>query len=70
MKAVRNGCPDVRLSDGLENGERLHPKLGWTLYEPAQSLVQKAPEVAKFFKNDGCSSGPDSNKGQDGCTAL
>ena len=21
MKAVRNGCPDVGLSDGLENGE-------------------------------------------------
>lgn len=50
MKAVRNGCPDVGLSDGVENGKRLHPKLGWTLYELAQSLVQKAPEVGKFLK--------------------
>jgi hypothetical protein len=43
MKAVRNGCPDVGLSDGLENGERLHPKLGWTLYELAQSLGVSVP---------------------------
>ena len=43
MKAVRNGCPDVGLSDGLESGESLHPKLGWTLYELAQSLGVSVP---------------------------
>ncbi len=43
MKAVRNGCPDVSLSDGVENGERLHPKLGWTLYELAQTLGVSVP---------------------------
>ena len=50
MRTVRNGCPDVGLSDGVENGERLHAKLGWNLCELAQSLVQKAPEVGKFLK--------------------
>jgi excisionase family DNA binding protein len=43
VKAVRSGCPDVGLSDGLENGERLRPKLGWTLYELAQSLGVSVP---------------------------
>jgi excisionase family DNA binding protein len=43
MKAVRNGCPDVGLSDGLESGESLLPKLGWTLYELAQSLGVSVP---------------------------
>lgn len=43
MKAVRNGCADVGRSDGTGNGERLHPKLGWTLYELARSLGVSVP---------------------------
>jgi hypothetical protein len=49
MKAV----PDVGLSGGLENGKRLHPKLGWTLHELAQSLGVSVPFLRLEVKRGG-----------------
>ena len=43
MKAVDNRFREVGRTDVTENGERLHPKLGWTLYELARSLGVSVP---------------------------